>query len=206
MNLRKAAEMALEIIEGEWPADDEIASPVMYALREALAKPEQDPVAYRTVNNVGAYVYHSADRLPNEYGLRGEALYLHPAPIPEGWKLVPKEPTHEEALAKPEQEPVAWRIKVHKYDEETDESSFPWEYHHIRGEGQPLYLHPAPAITEGWQLVPKEPTKEMSDTFWSAYIPAPDGIAQSCSFEDFHDFRYMYKAMLDAAPKPGELK
>ena len=186
MNLRKAAEMALEIIEGEWPADDEIASPVMYALREALAqpeqepvawmmfgvdkstrvilhkpsdehkkvfscifplytheealaKPEQNPVAYRTVNNVGAYVYHSADRLPNEYGLRGEALYLHPAPIPEGWKLVPK-----------------------------------------------------------------EPTKEMSDTFWSAYIPAPDGIAQSCSFEDFHDFRYMYKAMLDAAPKPEE--
>lgn len=109
-----------------------------------------------------------------------------------------------EALAQPEQEPVAWRIKVHKYDEETDESSFPWEYHHIRGEGQPLYLHPAPAITEGWQLVPKEPTKEMSDTFWSAYIPAPDGIAQSCSFEDFHDFRYMYKAMLDAAPKPEE--
>ncbi len=140
MNLRKAAEMALEIIEGEWPADDEIASPVMYALREALAqpeqepvawmmfgvdkptrvilhkpsdehkkvfscifplytheealaKPEQNPVAYRTVNNVGAYVYHSADRLPNEYGLRGEALYLHPAPIPEGWQLVPKEPT-----------------------------------------------------------------------------------------------------------------
>jgi len=95
MNLRKAAEMALEIIEGEWPADDEIASPVMYALREALAKPEQEPVAYRTVNNVGAYVYHSADRLPNEYGLRGEALYLHPAPIPEGWQLVPKEPTPE---------------------------------------------------------------------------------------------------------------
>ena len=93
--LRQAAEMALEIIEGEWPADDEIASPVMYALREALAKPEQEPVAYRTVNNVGAYVYHSADRLPNEYGLRGEALYLHPAPIPEGWQLVPKEPTKE---------------------------------------------------------------------------------------------------------------
>lgn len=99
MNLRKAAEMALEIIEGEWPADDEIASPVMYALREALAKPEQDPVAYRTVNNVGAYVYHSADRLPNEYGLRGEALYLHPAPIPEGWQLVPKEPTESVILA-----------------------------------------------------------------------------------------------------------
>ena len=67
----------------------------------------------------------------------------------------------------------------------------------------PLYLHPAP-IPEGWQLVPKEPTKEMSDVFWSAYIPAPDGMAQSCSFEDFHDFRYMYKAMLAAAPKYEE--
>ena len=67
----------------------------------------------------------------------------------------------------------------------------------------PLYLHPAP-IPEGWQLVPKEPTKNMSDVFWSAYIPAPDGIAQSCSFEDFHDFRYMYKTMLAAAPKYEE--
>jgi len=67
----------------------------------------------------------------------------------------------------------------------------------------PLYRYPAP-IPEGWQLVPKEPTKDMSDVFWSAYIPAPDGIAQSCSFEDFHDFCYMYKAMLAAAPKYGE--
>lgn len=42
----------------------------------------QEPVAYRTVVNSGAYAYHSADRLPSEYGLKGEALYLHPAPIP----------------------------------------------------------------------------------------------------------------------------
>lgn len=196
MNLRKAAEMALEIIEGEWPADDEIASPVMYALREALAQPEQEPVAWMMfgVDKSTRVILHKPSDEHKKVFSCIFPLY-----------------THEEALAKPEQEqeqeqePVAWRIKVHKYDEETDESSFPWEYHHIRGEGQPLYLHPAP-IPEGWKLVPKEPTKEMSDTFWSAYIPAPDGIAQSCSFEDFHDFRYMYKAMLDAAPKPGELK
>lgn len=107
------------------------------------------------------------------------------------------EPTHEEALAKPEQEPVAWRIKVHKYDEETDESSFPWEYHHIRGEGQPLYLHPAPAIPEGWQLVPKEPTPEMIRSGQSEY--------GEVVFAE-HQVNSVYRDMLAAAPKPIEVE
>lgn len=117
MNLRKAAGMALEIIEGEWPADDEIASPVMYTLREALAQPEQEPVAWMMfgVDKPTRVILHKPSdehkkvfscifplythEEPNEYGLRGESLYLHPAPIPEGWKLVPKEPTESVILA-----------------------------------------------------------------------------------------------------------
>lgn len=95
--LRQAAEQIIAwYAEGPRPTGDDVVD----TLREALDQPEQEPVAYRTVNNVGAYVYHSADRLPNEYGLRGEALYLHPAPtIPEGWQLVPNEPTMEMVAA-----------------------------------------------------------------------------------------------------------
>ena len=118
--LRQAAEMALEALENCRKENEEHlrshgitiytgeyhATSAINKLREALAQPEQEPVAYRTVNNVGAYVYHSADRLPNEYGLRGEALYLHPAPaIPEGWQLVPEEPTLE-------MEQAAWRANA----------------------------------------------------------------------------------------------
>ena len=66
----------------------------------------------------------------------------------------------------------------------------------------PLYLHPAPAIPEGWQLVPIESTKEMSDAFWSAYIPENKTAgAQASSFEDWWDFIHMYKAMLATAPE-----
>lgn len=83
--LRQAAEMALDVLidfrlSGINLLDSE--QEVIAKLQEALAQPEQEPVAYRTVNNHGAYVYHSADRLPNEHELRGEALYLNPAPIP----------------------------------------------------------------------------------------------------------------------------
>lgn len=53
----------------------------------------------------------------------------------------------------------------------------------------PLYTHPAP-IPEGWQLVPKEPTREMMRAFWLAG-PYP----QEPWIEG-------YKAMLAAAPKP----
>lgn len=106
-----------------------------------------------------------------------------------------------EALTQPGQEPVAWICK------KNGKRWLAWNStEHVPSFStmEPLYRHPA-TIPEGWQLVPIEPTKEMSDTFWSAYIPAPDGIAQSCSFEDFHDFRYMYKAMLAAAPKPEDV-
>ena len=94
------------------------------------------------------------------------------------------------------QEPTAWMDAV-------GDLTFRTPSVKLRPYWTPLYLHPTP-IPEGWQLVPTEATKDMSDNFWSAYIPAPDGMAQSCSFEDFHDFRYMYKAMLAAAPKYEE--
>lgn len=94
------------------------------------------------------------------------------------------------ALAQPEPEPVAW------VDHNGELQSFAdtgWV---------PLYLHPAPAIPEGWQLVPIESTKEMSDAFWSAYIPENKTAgAQASSFEDWWDFIHMYKAMLAAAPE-----
>lgn len=51
MNLRKAAEMALEALT-EWKNFPKRESKAIAALKEALAQPEQEPVAYRTVNNV----------------------------------------------------------------------------------------------------------------------------------------------------------
>jgi hypothetical protein len=60
--------------------------------------------------------------------------------------------------------------------------------------GTPLYTHPAP-IPDGMVLVPVEPTEEMkvagSDALGVYHCGSPSDI---------------YKAMLQAAPKPGEKK
>ena len=56
----------------------------------------------------------------------------------------------------------------------------------------PIYAHPAP-VPAGWQLVPVEPTEEMkvagSDALGVYHCGSPSDI---------------YKAMKQAAPKPGE--
>lgn len=57
----------------------------------------------------------------------------------------------------------------------------------------PLYLHPAPAITEDWQLVPKEPTPEMIRSGQSEY--------GEVVFAE-HQVNSVYRDMLAAAPKP----
>ena len=115
MNLRQAAEQIIAwYAEGQRPTGDDIVD----TLREALAQPErrceagvslqdlwdcweavhggkQEPIAWiresdlKLLNGDLDCCLVSAtrdftDRVP---------LYLHPAPIPEGWQLVPKEPT-----------------------------------------------------------------------------------------------------------------
>ncbi len=52
-----------------------------------------------------------------------------------------------------------------------------------------LYLHPAPKVPEGWQLVPKEPTEAMIDA----------GNKHEHRFSDV-----IYRTMLAAAPKGEE--
>lgn len=54
--------------------------------------------------------------------------------------------------------------------------------------GKPLYLHPAPSVPEGYQLVPIEPTKAM---MWALYGHWVGHLTQL-------DYGY-YKAMLSAA-------
>lgn len=61
----------------------------------------------------------------------------------------------------------------------------------------PLYLHPAPAIPEGWQLVPKSTTCDMDSAGSKAHYKNWDGspiVTES-------DAESIYKAMLAAAPK-----
>jgi hypothetical protein len=67
------------------------------------------------------------------------------------------------------------------------------------GEWHPLYTHPAP-VPAGWQLVPVEPTEAM--------IRASHGLASVVSYSNGHHayIPIAYKAMIAAAPKPGEMK
>lgn len=58
----------------------------------------------------------------------------------------------------------------------------------------PLYAHPAPAVPEGWQLVPVEPTREMKD--------AGDELLTD-TVECSHN---VWNAMIAAAPKPEDVK
>lgn len=61
----------------------------------------------------------------------------------------------------------------------------------------PLYAHPAPAIPEGWQLVPKSTTCDMDSAGSKAHYKNWDGsptVTES-------DAESIYKAMLAAAPE-----
>ncbi len=101
--LRQAAEIALEAMDIDAEDADNISWKRLAkivaagtALREALSEPEQKPVAR-------VYRYGSNSRGKPWYGIHwlnaaidtpdGTLLYLHSAPIPEGWVMVPKEPT-----------------------------------------------------------------------------------------------------------------
>ena len=125
IELRKAAEMALEAMDMDAEDADKISWERLakivaagVALKEAMAQLDrkceagpslqdlwdcwdavhggQEPVArvYRYGSNSngepwhGIHWFNAAIDAPD-----GTLLYLHPAPIPEGWQLVPKEPT-----------------------------------------------------------------------------------------------------------------
>ena len=91
-------------------------------------------------------------------------------------------------------EPVAWQ---HRQRGPAEENWQEWRTvgHMPQGpesrtfQMRPLYTHPAP-VPAGWQLVPVEPTKAMLSAGWG----------------NDHLYADLYKAMLAAAPKPGEMK
>ena len=108
MNLRQAAEQIIAwYAEGQRPTGDDIVD----TLREALAQPErrceagvslqdlwdcwdavhggkQEPTAW--MDAVGDLTFRTPSVKLRPYWT---PLYLHPTPVPEGWQLVPNEPT-----------------------------------------------------------------------------------------------------------------
>ena len=93
--------------------------------------------------------------------------------------------------------PVAWRIKQFNEDGEM----CGWIYHQIRNEGQPIYTHPAPAIPEGWLLVPIEPNAVMVDAGDAEIDPGYCEESSSSRFVEDGESIAIYKAMLAAAPE-----
>lgn len=70
------------------------------ALQEALAQPEQEPVAWAMAKN-GTVRFTEDPGARNELmslGWGSEPLYAHPSPVPKGWQLVPKEPDDDDDL------------------------------------------------------------------------------------------------------------
>ncbi len=115
--LRKAAEMALEAMDIDAEDADKISWERLakivaagVALKEAMAQLDrkceagpslqdlwdcwdavhgwQEPVAWKGITGDYGFPFLSFHEQPGM-----EPLYLHPTPIPEGWQLVPKEPT-----------------------------------------------------------------------------------------------------------------
>lgn len=60
------------------------------------------------------------------------------------------------------------------------------------GAWHPLFIATQPAIHDGWQLVPKEPTQAMHDAGRVALAPGNVPLAK------------VYRAMLQAAPEPSK--
>ena len=81
--------------DSQRPTGDDIVD----TLREALAQPEQEPYAYTAEGECWSCRFTS--KVDTEFRLKAlnipleklRYLYLHPTPIPEGWVMVPKEPT-----------------------------------------------------------------------------------------------------------------
>jgi hypothetical protein len=81
-NLRKAAEMALEALERGTTG---LAIRAIPALRQALAQPEQEPVAWMVRDQVDGCRYPSA--LKNPVGsINGESQPLYTAPPKREWQ------------------------------------------------------------------------------------------------------------------------
>jgi hypothetical protein len=106
-DFRKAAEMALEYLDSgvtHYNRKQELIAD----LKEAMAQPEQEPVGgliRNSSNNIIDAVFRGqlcpvdGNQLPQEWvdalplG-KMVPLYLHPTLVPEGWQLVPVEPTY----------------------------------------------------------------------------------------------------------------
>lgn len=198
--LRQAAEMALEAWSD--PQGMPKLCKAFDALREALAQPEQEPVAWICKKNGKRWLaWNSTEHIPSFSTM--EPLYLHPAPKPEEWDsrelgadeayVSISETTDEEinaALARPEQEPYAytaegecWWNRFTNYalaQAHLDSLRIPEERRLY------LYLHPAP-IPEGWQLVNHNMTPEQRQLMLRA--------------EEF-TVDEMWIMLLAAAPKP----
>ncbi len=69
----------------------------------------------------------------------------------------------------------------------------------------PLYTHPAP-VPAGWQLVPVEPTPENLLGADSVMHKAAERVNVNFSQYSCRKTATYYKAMLQAAPKPGDMK
>ena len=102
-------------------------------------------------------------------------------------------------------EPKAWMFKVWDGRRLNEFAAIDYEpqKHDVYGwevlkDKQPLYTQ-APAIPEGWQLVPIEPTPEMIE----AGRNAPMILAGNDEDDAPQDYINVYEAMLSAAPKQG---
>lgn len=133
----------------------------------ALRKQQSEPVAWMYVNNDG-----ECEQI--DYGN-------------EFADLEDFEPLYREAAPKQQGEPVA---------EVVDGNLGPrlvWLYPDLRvPAGTKLYREAAPRVPEGWQLVPKEPTKEMKEAYKSATVNF-DNLTNNA-----------YRAMLAAALEPKD--
>ena len=90
-------------------------------------------------------------------------------------------------------EPVAWVAPIAIEVSSGKCSASAWSGVKTNSHTIPLYTHPAPAIPDGWCLMPKEPTEEMIDA-------ADESLFYGKALSE------LYKAMLAAAPKPEESK
>ena len=114
-DLRKAAEMALEVMEYNRANGTPNMGAAIEALRQALAQAEQEPVGYVTIENISSWA-----QVPSIKWFKKPTdgpLYTAPP-----------------ALAQPEQEPVAWVYNgiLHEFD--------PSEF--ATSEVTPLYIAP----------------------------------------------------------------
>jgi len=90
MNLRQAAQQALEALEGlaDYRYTDRVKN-TMASLRQALAEPEQEPVAWMT---------HSNDLLPLFHATRVGALNWATQPTPLYTAPTPRKPLTDEEM------------------------------------------------------------------------------------------------------------